>query len=238
MRVVLGVLFAGFGVLAVLGGGGVIAKAYGNSSQMIPNKRYLANLWINVPVETLFPATIGRLDPDGEISGDRGWTRVAVSQDTSCEAALSGAIAKEARQRGCVAALRATYLDGTGGTAATAAVLAFRDQDDTRDLEQIVHEEQEKSDHAVRALAAQGLQWKDAARAGSAGRGAIDIDLPYVVVVSAGPADGRRAGRLPEPWGSRAFPQKQDRSPWADTAKGVAEALARRLADEGRKVRA
>lgn len=237
-RIVLGVLVAGFGVLAVLGGGGVIAQAYGNSRQMIPNQQYLTNLWRNVPVETLFPATIGRPDPDGEITGDLGWTRVAVSQDTSCKSALSGAIAKEAQERGCVAALRATYLDGSGGTAATAAILAFRDEDDTRDLQQIVHDEQEKSDHAVRALAAQGLQWKDAARAGSGGREAIDIGLPYFVVVSAGPADGRRPGRLPEPWGRSAIPQKQDRAPWADTAKGVAEALAKRLADEGRKARA
>src|SRR5687768_17476245 len=63
IRIVLGVLIAGFGLVCTLVGGGVIAKAISNSNQNILNKQYVTNLWRNLPAETLFPATIGMWDP-------------------------------------------------------------------------------------------------------------------------------------------------------------------------------
>ncbi|TMR92084.1 hypothetical protein [Nonomuraea basaltis] len=234
-----GILVAGFGLLAVLGGGGIIAQAVSNSNQTIRSKQYSMELWRNVPVEKLFPPSIGREDPDKkEVDPNRelGWTRAAISSEVSCKVALSGEMAKLAAERGCVAALRATYVDDTGGTAATAAILAFRDTDAKNDLDAIVQEAQREPDHAVRALPAPGTQWKDSARTGNGGRAVLDLYTPLFVVVTAGPADGRRPGRLPEPWGRRAIPQRDDRSAWAHTAEGLAENLASRLNTETRKV--
>ncbi|MEV8636786.1 hypothetical protein AB0395_34605 [Streptosporangium sp. NPDC051023] len=240
-RVVGGVLLCGFGLLAALGGGGLVAHAVSNSRQEITDKTYMRDLWRNLPVETVFPASIGVHDPESESNAERGWSRVAVSQDTSCKTALSGSLAATAAQRGCIAAVRATYLDPTGGTAATAAVIAFSSEDGRKDLDAMITETQREkhgADQAVHALAAPGLSWKDAFRAGSGGG---QVFAPYVsllVVVTSGPADGRRAGRLPEPWGGRELQQEEDLQPWAETANGLAETLAARLGAEAVKVRA
>ncbi|GAA3103068.1 hypothetical protein [Streptosporangium carneum] len=240
-RIVGGVIVGGFGLLAALGGAGIVAQAVSNSRQEITDRTYVRNLWRNLPVETLFPASIGVRDPDSKVSAERGWTRVAISQDTSCEAALSGDLAATAAERGCVAALRATYLDPTGGTAATAAVVAFSEEEDRNDLDMMVRETQREkrgADQAVHALAAPGLQWKDAFRAGSGGGHVYAVDAPLFVVVTSGPADGRRAGRLPGTWGRRELQQLEDLEPWAETATGLARTLAARLAAEAGKARA
>ncbi|MEQ4716606.1 hypothetical protein [Nonomuraea sp. B19D2] len=236
-RVAVGLVVAGFGLLAVLGGGALIAHAHSNSQQIIHNPAYSRELWRNVPVEKLFPPQLGREHPDKGYSSpndERGWTRAAISSDTSCRAALSGQLAKMAAERGCVAAMRATYVDDTGGTAATVALVAFRDPKTSIDLSDIVREAQEKPDHAVRALAAPGIQWNDSARTGNGGW--LVGEAPIFVAVTTGPADGRRPGRLPEPWGKRNYQQEEDRGAWAYTARGLAESLATRLYAEARKV--
>ncbi|GAA3258026.1 hypothetical protein [Nonomuraea helvata] len=236
-RIALGLVVAGFGLLAVLGGGALIAHAYSNSQQVIHNSAYSRELWRNVPVEKLFPPYLGREHPDKGYSSpnnERGWTRAAISTDTSCKTALSGEVARTAAERGCVAAMRATYVDDTGGTAATVALIAFGDSKAGLDLEDVIREAQEKPDHAVRALAAPGTQWKDSARTGNGGR--LVGEAPVFVAVTSGPADGRRPGQLPEPWGKRSYPQQEDREAWAYTAQGLAESLATRLRAESRKV--
>ncbi|MEV0198039.1 hypothetical protein [Nonomuraea sp. NPDC050691] len=238
-RIIAGVLVAGFGLLSTLGGGLLIQHAVRNSQQEIRSKQFSMELWRNLPVEKLFPGAIGRQDP--EKKGDapdteRGWTRVAVSSGTSCDAALSGGLAKLAAQRGCVAAMRATYLDDTGGTAATVAIVAFRDVSAKEDLGDHVRDGQDRQDHVVRALAAPGTQWKDAARTGDAGKAVLDVYTPLFVAVTAGPADGRRPGRLPDPWGNQPLEQKDDRSAWTSTAEGLAENLAARLSNQIPKV--
>ncbi|UBU13646.1 hypothetical protein [Nonomuraea gerenzanensis] len=237
-RIIVGLVVAGIGLLPLLGGGALIAKAYSNSRQVIHNPEYARQLWRNVPAETLFPARLGREHPDKtyrDPNDERGWTRAAVSTGTSCEQALSGELARVAAKSGCVAALRATYLDDTGGTAATVALIAFRDDDYARQgLQDVVAEADEKPDHVVRALAAPGTQWKDAARAGNGGW--TIGGTPMYVAVTAGPADGRRPGRLPLPWGRRAYPQKEDREPWAHTAQALAQSLSTRVQAESRKV--
>lgn len=238
-RIIAGVLVAGFGLLSALGGGGLIWHAVSNSKQQIRNKQFSMELWRNLPADKLFPATIGRQDPDkkqDDPGTEHGWTRVALSSGTSCKAALSGSLATLATQRGCVAAMRATYVDDSGGTAATVAIVTFRDLSAKEDLEEHVRDAQDGQERVVRALAAPGTQWKDAARAGDGGRGVMDLYTPLFVAVTAGPADGRRAGKLPAPWGNRPLEQKADRSAWASTAKGLAETLAARLNSQIPKV--
>ncbi|MEV0612538.1 hypothetical protein AB0I81_04370 [Nonomuraea sp. NPDC050404] len=237
-RVALGLAVAGFGLLAVLGGGALVAHAYSNSQQNIHNPEYSRQLWRNVPVETLFPARLGREHPDKGYStpnDERGWTRAAISSDTSCQKALSGALAQAVAKRGCVAALRATYVDDTGGTAATVALIAFSDRKAERaDLQDIIREAQDKPDHAVRALAAPGTKWNDSARTGNSGE--TVGDAPLFVAVTTGPADGRRPGRLPGSWGKRVYHQQEDREAWEHTAQGLAGSLSTRIYAENRKV--
>ncbi|WP_165974937.1 hypothetical protein, partial [Nonomuraea deserti] len=234
VRVVLGVLIACFGVLCTLAGGGVIAQAFSNSNQEIFNQRYAKNLWRNLPAETLFPPAIGMRDPDRRGDARGGWTRAAISPETSCGKALAGGLAKEAQERGCQTALRATYVDGTGGTAATVAIVVFPADDSANDLDAILYEAQrEERDYGVRALPAKGVDWTDGARAGS---GADSVATLFVAVTS-GPADGRRAGELPPPWGRREADQRIDRSPWGEIAAGLAESTTAHLRDEIQEAR-
>ncbi|NUW46864.1 hypothetical protein [Nonomuraea rhodomycinica] len=240
-RVVAGVVAVCLGLPAVLAGGGLVAHAVADSRQQIPSKRYLRNLWRNLPVETLFPATIGLPDPGAREAGPgagRGWTRAAVSPETSCGKALSGDLAREAGARGCVAAVRASYVDDTGGSAATIAIVAFGERDDTDDLDSVLRESRrDERDYGVRVLSAPGLAWADGARAGSGAWAVPDPDTPLLVAVTSGPVDGRRPGRLPPPWGRGEIQQQQDRSPWAETSVGLAESVVLRLSDEIGKVR-
>ncbi|WP_165959979.1 hypothetical protein [Nonomuraea longispora] len=237
VRIILGVLISLFGLLCTLAGAGVIAQAFSNSNQEIFNQRYAKNLWRNLPVETLFPPAIGMRDPDlrGEKQdGGGGWTRAAVSPETSCGKALAGLLAEEAKKRGCQTVLRATYVDGTGGTAATIAIVVFPADDSGNDLDAILYEAQrEKRDYGVRALPAKGVSWTDGARAGS---GAASTATLFVAVTS-GPADGRRAGKLPQPWGRRESDQRIDRAPWGEIADGLAESATAHLNDQIRKAR-
>ncbi|MFF0573734.1 hypothetical protein [Streptosporangium saharense] len=239
-RIIAGVLVTGVGVVAALGGGTIVARAVANSRQEIISKDYMRDLWRNVPVETIFPASIGVRDPDANVSVERGWTRVAISQDTSCKTALSGQFAVAAARHGCIAALRATYLDPGGGTAATAVVVALPNENDRSDLVDVLTRTQDDeggADQAVHALGVPGLRWKDSARAGSGG---TSVFAPYAtafVVVTSGPTDGRVAGHVPEPWGKGQFKQREDREPWARTAYGLAQTLSERLKAEAAKVR-
>ncbi|MEO3886039.1 hypothetical protein [Nonomuraea sp. B5E05] len=234
VRIVFGVLIAGFGVLCTLAGGGVIAQAFSNSNQEIYNQEYTKNLWRNLPAETLFPPAIGMRDPDRRDKPRGGWTRVAISPETSCGKALAGGLAEEAKGRGCQTALRATYVDATGGTAATVAIVVFPADDSGNDLDAILYEAQrEERDYGVRALPAKGVKWTDGARAGS---GADSVATLFVAVTS-GPADGRRAGRLPQPWGRRESDQRIDRSPWGEISTGLAESTTAHLRDQIQEAR-
>ncbi|MEU1876675.1 hypothetical protein ABZ470_05135 [Streptosporangium sp. NPDC020072] len=239
-RIVAGTLVAGIGLVVALGGGTIVARAVANSEQEIISKEYMRNLWRNVPVETVFPASIGVRDPDATVSVEKGWTRAAISQDTSCKAALSGRFAAAATRHGCVAALRATYLDPGGGTAATAVVLALPNENDRSDLTDVLTRTQDDeggAEQAVHALGVPGVRWKDGARAGSGG---ISVFAPYAtlfVVVTSGPVDGRVAGHVPQPWGKGQFKQQEDREPWKMTAYGLAQTLSTRLKTEAEKVR-
>ncbi|WP_220448225.1 hypothetical protein, partial [Nonomuraea diastatica] len=234
IRTVLGVLIALFGMACVLAGGGVIAKAFSNSNQEIFNRQYANNLWRNLPAETLFPPAIGMRDPDRRGAARGAWTRAAISPETSCGKALTGGLAKEAKKRGCQAALRATYVDGTGGTAATIAIVVFPADDSGNDLDAILHDAQrEERDYGVRPLPAKGVQWTDSARAGSGGNSAGRL----FVAVTSGPADGRRAGKLPQPWGRRESHQRYDRSPWGEISAGLAKSTTAHLTDQIEKAR-
>ncbi|GAA2839174.1 hypothetical protein [Nonomuraea rubra] len=235
-------LIGAFGCLPALAGGAITLKAMANSKQVVRNHEYSANLWRNVPVERLFPDMMGireahareRRPQDG-----RGWRRMAVSEETACGRALSGQLGELAAAHGCRSAVRATYLDVSGGTAATVAIVTFKDTDGVKELEHILEEAQSnEADYGVRALPARGTQWKDAARAGSGGTFCLDRHTPVFVAVTAGPADGRKAGKLPFPWGKRDWDQRADRSPWGYSAVGLAQEVAAQLVRESRAAQA
>ncbi|MEO3793833.1 hypothetical protein ABGB14_26775 [Nonomuraea sp. B10E15] len=232
-------LIAGFGLVCTLVGGGVIAKAISNSNQNILNKQYVTNLWRNLPAETLFPATIGMWDPQRrDQSGSKGWTRAALSSETSCGKALAGTLAEEAAERGCMAAMRASYVNDSGGTAATVVIIAFGKPDADNDLDAILDQAQhDKRDYGIRVLAAPGTKWTNSARAGS---GAYSVQVPNAqlfVAATAGPVDGRRPGKIPQPWGDRDGDDNADRAPWAKASDGLSESISAHLAAQIDKAR-
>ncbi|WP_234364926.1 hypothetical protein [Streptomyces sp. RTd22] len=222
------------GALAMLGGGALTAHAYSNASQDIPNRTaYGASMWRNEPADKLFPDFVAPRQGTGEArTPDRKraqWHRIGISEKTGCDDGLSGATAAQAEKLGCKAVLRATYVDPTGNTVATVALIVLPESDsDTSEMGTFFDAEKEKDNPGpgVKAYAVPGTiaaRWSDARANGSAG---LPVSgLPYALVASAGAVDGRKAGELPGEWGKYSIDAKQDRAPWRGAADGLVDAL-------------
>ncbi|MGP3973637.1 hypothetical protein ACTWQF_06255 [Streptomyces sp. 8N114] len=229
------------GALALLAGGGLTAHTISNANQDIPNRSgFGPDMWRNERVDTLFPKTLGPKTNSQSGADDpkiAEWHRLGISEKTDCAGALTGALAAEAEKRGCKAVLRATYIDPTGNLVATVALIVLPDVEDPADgMTTFFDAEKDKrtASHGVKALpvpdtAAAG--WKDANRNGSDGVQVTDLNLPYAVAVSAGSADGRKAGHLPGEWGRTDLDAKSDRMPWREAAHSLASDLNLHLGD-------
>jgi hypothetical protein len=130
--------------------------------------------------------------------------RVGIGTDTRCETAVDGALVQTLASRGCLAALRATYLDQAQGLAVTAGVVVFPDERSAR--EAVARFPSRAPRPGLRALPLAGsvaARFGDAARQTStaAQRG------PYVVAATVGYADGRPALRGPQDDLSELAPQ-------------------------------
>jgi hypothetical protein len=82
----------------------------------------VAGRWQTWPAGRIFPATLGYVS---SVLTQESARRVGISPADGCVAALTGPLAATARDDGCHAALRATYLDQLGGVVYTTGVLAF-----------------------------------------------------------------------------------------------------------------
>jgi hypothetical protein len=229
------------GVLGLLGGGALTAHAYSNHSQNIANhSEYGASMWRNEPADKLFPDVLAPRENAQSVSADRGraqWHRIGISEKTGCEDGLSGATASEAEKLGCEAVLRATYVDPTGNTVATVALIVLPEGDSVKnEMSTFFDGEKEKSDPGpgVKAYAVPGTiaaRWSDARSNGSAGASVTGMYVPYALMASAGAVDGRKAGRLPGEWGRYSSDAEQDRAPWRGAATGLVDALNTHLGD-------
>ncbi|KIZ13279.1 hypothetical protein [Streptomyces natalensis] len=221
------------GVLGLLGGGGLVAHAYSNASQVTSNRSgYGATMWRDEPVDKLFPEVLGTAKDTRTLDTDpkhAQWHRLGISEQTGCDQALSGPLAAKVHKLGCLGALRATYVDPTGNTVATVAMIALPKGTDPEEMHAFFSDEEDKDvpPQQVKAYAVPGslaARWSDARRNASAGAGSSS-DLPYVFAVSAGAVDGRTAGRLPGEFGSAGDHGEQDRVPWEGAASSLVNQL-------------
>ncbi|MGI5347865.1 hypothetical protein ACQEU8_06670 [Streptomyces sp. CA-250714] len=240
-RTCLTVFLSIVGALALLAGGGLTAHTVSNANQDIPNRSgYGPDMWRNERVDQLFPKTLGPKTNSQSGADDpkiAEWHRLGISEETGCADALTGALAAEAKKRGCKAVLRATYADPTGNLVATVALIVLPEVEDPEDgMGPFFDAEKDKdtASHGVKPLRVPktvAARWTDADRNGSDGVQATDMNLPYAIAASAGSADGRKAGHLPGEWGGTKFDAKSDRMPWREAAGTLANDLNLHLGD-------
>ncbi len=228
VRKVIGSVLGVFGLLGMLGGGALASHTYSNSRQSIPNTAYGATLWRNETAEKLFPATIGD-DPNHtyEVSDKRvaQWSRMGISQDTSCAKGLSGETKERAQKLGCKAVLRATYVDLTGEMVATVAIVVLPEDAAAQAMGEYL-DGQERADHPDAAVVpfpvpdTLAAKWQENRRNGMGGDALGGDQFPYAVAVTTGAVDGRTSGNLPGKFGDS---NDEDGTPWMDAANALSE---------------
>lgn len=223
-RRVVSIVLCVFGGLAMLGGGGITAQMIVNANQDVRNRtEYGPVMWRNAPAEKLFPKSLGKKRKVTSSATDprqAEWRRVGIAQKTACALGVSGPLAAAEKKRGCKAVLRGTYVDPTGNTVATIALVVLPKGPE---LNEQLGDFFESGRHGVKTFAVPGTsaaRWKDGGRNGSGGHMAEGEYLPYDVAVTTGAVDGRKSGRLPEEWD---YGNKSDSSPWREAAQGLAD---------------
>ncbi|HEU5031438.1 MAG TPA: hypothetical protein VFV01_41435 [Spirillospora sp.] len=148
------------------------------------------------PAGRIFPAGLRYTLDEGSAETAR---RVGIGTDTRCDTAVDPRLSGSLTSRGCLAVVRATYLDQAQGLAVTVGVAAFPDDASARGA--VAWFPASAPSPGLRALPFPGTvaaRFADGARqaAAAAQRG------PYVVAATVGYADGRptlRAARqLPD----------------------------------------
>jgi hypothetical protein len=153
----------------------------------------VADRWRLWPAGRIFPARLGY--STGLLTQETA-LRVGISPATACRAGLDAALGALARRDGCVAAVRATYVDQLQGVVFTVGVLAFGSARRAAAFARGMP----GGGASVTGLRAQafpgtaGAAFNDAARQAStrAQQG------PYVVLTASGYADGRPAAATGE----------------------------------------
>lgn len=220
-RKVLGSLLGLVGALLLVGGGALTAHAYSNAGQELPNSEYGNVMWRDEPVDKFFPETLGGrggyngglYDPKQAI-----WNRVGISPKTDCDKGLTRYTLKAAKDNGCKAVLRATYVDSTANMVATVAVVVLPEGPESGPREKVYAAYQDHlfDDGVVAPYAVPGTlaaKWKY--RNGSALAPVGGENMPYVVAASVGSVDGYIAGDLPGEWSDDT---DTDRESWSANA--------------------
>jgi hypothetical protein len=158
----------------------------------------VAARWRSWPAGRIFPAALGYATT---LRAHETARRVGISPDYRCASALDAALAGPAREEGCQAGIRASYVDELDGVVYTAGVLAFPDRARaaafTRRLPSFRLPSSRPLPAALRALALPGTvsaRFTAAARQTATAR----QDGPYVLLTVAGYADGRPAAATGE----------------------------------------
>jgi hypothetical protein len=163
--------------------------------------------------------TAGRIFPEGLRYGVEGQTematRVGIGTGTDCASAVDPGLRPALAAGRCRALLRATYLDQMQGIAVTLGVAAFPDERAAYRARQAIP----GGPPWLRALPLAGTpaaDFDDSVRQ----TGTADRAGPYVVLATAGQADGRPAGAAPD-----------NRPGLFDSVPQLAQTLAAALAD-------
>lgn len=148
----------------------------------------VAARWRSWPAGRIFPAALGYTTT---LRGRETARRIGISPDYRCAAALDTALAGPAREEGCRAGIRASYVDELDGVIYTTGVLAFPDRARAAAFTRRLPSSRPPA-AALRALALPGT---DSARFTAAARQSATArqDGPYVLLTVAGYADGLAA---------------------------------------------
>lgn len=194
---------------------GLAVAAVGIAHQLLPRQftvaqqRAISNWqmerrWRSLPVGEIFPASVWYVVPGEALGSAQGLKlrarRLGVTPSTTnCSRAISAAVDHIVTEHGCLAALRATYVDASGSMVATVAVAVLPDSqaasavvsDLGRTSNGSLIWQTSRSQQMARALrvagtpaASFGNQQRQLSQALGAG--------PYVILSSAGFSDGRR----------------------------------------------
>ncbi|MBO3750890.1 hypothetical protein J5X84_32860 [Streptosporangiaceae bacterium NEAU-GS5] len=148
----------------------------------------VAQRWQTWPAGKIFPETIGY---KGEQGGSERARRVGISSRIDCAAAVDAPLRAAVRAAGCLAIIRATYLDELQGIVVTLGVAAFPDPAAAATAK-AVFPQAGKASPGLRALAFTGTV-SDHFTAAVRQAGTIRQAGPYVVMTTAGQVDGRPA---------------------------------------------
>lgn len=146
----------------------------------------VARRWLAWPVGQIFPATLHYVD-DLEVAESAA--RVGIDPRTGCAAAVDADLAPVLRRYGCRGALRASYLDQRQALVFTIGVVAFGDPHAAAAAQSLIGKDPASGLHALPITRTAAAWFTDSARQ-AATRVA---DGPYLVLITAGYADGRPA---------------------------------------------
>jgi hypothetical protein len=150
----------------------------------------VADRWRTWPAGRIFPA---ELSYTTSLLTTEKATRVGISPESRCAAAIDPSLVRLAASDHCQAGLRSTYLDQLQGVVYTVGVLAFPSQHLATDFSLALHRSAPASS-ALRPFAVAGTASTSfSAKARQAGT--ATHDGPFVVLTAAGYADGEPAGR-------------------------------------------
>jgi hypothetical protein len=191
-------------LIALLGLAGLVGAGIGIYLTVAPRPlsaaertRYIdqgvSQNWLTRPTRSLFPATIGYSPDDDKGAVAR---RVGIAPQAGCAEATDPQAARILAARGCVAVLRATYVDESAAFAVTVGVAVMPTFDAAGNAESAL-------DHAgdfgpgVRAV---GFPHTVTDLFGDAQREITQVQAsgPYVILTAAGYTDGRARGTSPE----------------------------------------
>lgn len=216
----------------VLGVTGLVVSGYGLAKQVLPRRFSAAQQqalagwqvggrWRDFPAGALFPAAIGYQLPDAVVIADPPLPlfaqRIAIAPQAACASAVASA-ALALRHAGCEAVLRATYEDETRSFLMTVGVAVLPSAGAADSVAPVVATDLSAQQTGI-ALAAHLAGWRfyDYSRQLSS----VLTAGPYLVMFSAGYADGRPRVQLDHD----SYAQAEISS----MADGVAQAIARTL---------
>ena len=153
----------------------------------------VAARWRSWPAGRIFPVALGYTTT---LRGRETARRIGISPDYRCAAALDTALAGPAREEGCRAGIRASYVDELDGVIYTTGVLAFPDRARAGDFTRRLSSSRPPTTatHALALPGEGGARFTAAARQSATAR----QDGPYVLLTVAGYADGRPAAATGE----------------------------------------
>jgi hypothetical protein len=164
----------------------------------------VADRWRSWPAGRIFPAVLGYTT---QLLTQEAARRVGIAPQAACPAGLDAALRGLAARGGCQAVLRATYVDQLQGIVYTIGVVAFASARGAAAFERGLPRGQ-SGVSGLRALAFPGTAsaaFNDGTRQASTAQG----QGPYVLLTTAGYADGRPAKATRQSRGSIFAPAAQ-----------------------------